>query len=121
MHRCTVALLLSDVCRGLAFGRETDGIEFADLTAAAAGGWDVTDHTTLSATQESRIGRYGLLAQPQAGAKPYLGMNLHRELDLPCAGLDARPPRPGKTTREWSRWSGRRWVAASKTWLISAR
>ena len=31
-------------------------------------------------------GRYALLAQPQAGAKPYRGMNLHRELDLTGAG-----------------------------------
>ncbi|MCE5237386.1 carbohydrate-binding family 9-like protein [bacterium] len=86
MHRCTVALLLCVVCGGLAFGQETDGIEFADLNAATAGGWDVTDHTTLSVTRESKVGRYALLAQPQAGAKPYRGMNLHRELDLTGAG-----------------------------------
>ena len=70
----------------MAVCQETDGIEFTELNDATACGWNVTDHTSLSVTRESKVGQFALLAQPQAGAKPYRGLNLHHEVDLTGAG-----------------------------------
>lgn len=81
----TVLLLLGS---RIAVCQEDAATEFADIAEAAAFGWEVNDHTVLTVTNEGKVGKHALRAQPQPGAEPYRTINLVRDVDLSGAGPD---------------------------------
>jgi hypothetical protein len=88
MHSHWIAALLICAFLGVRAGmcQDVDGIEFVDVADAKGFGWEVTEDTTLTVTNECEVGRRALKAQPMPDAKPYRGFELLHNFDLTGAG-----------------------------------